>query len=68
MRTALVAITAVYLLRGLALFPTLALRPDLVDGFGLWSCLIVLVYGTTYAVGTWKAWGALSGPRRAIAA
>ena len=67
MRTALVALTAVYLLRALALFPTFVLRPDLVDSFALWSSLIVLVYGATYAVGTWKAWGTLS-PRPAAAA
>jgi len=60
MRTALVAITAVYLLRGLALLPTLILRPDLVDSFALWSSLIVLIYGATHVVGTWKAWPALS--------
>jgi hypothetical protein len=60
MRTALVLITGVYLLRGLALFPTLILRPDLVDGFALWSSLIVLIYGIAYAVGTWKAWPALA--------
>ena len=60
MRAALVAITAVYLLRGLALFPTFMLRPDLADSFAVWSSLIVLIYGTAYAVGTWKAWPALS--------
>jgi hypothetical protein len=65
MRAALVAITAVYLLRGLALFPTLMLRPDLADSFAVWSSLIVLIYGTTYAVGTWKAWPALAKPRPA---
>jgi len=67
MRRALVAITAVYLLRGLALFPALILRPDLVDSFALWSSLIVLAYGAAYAVGTWKAWPALSARREAAA-
>ena len=62
MRTALVLITAVYLLRGLALFPTLVLRPELIDSFAVWSSLIVLIYGAAYAIGTWKAWGALSKP------
>jgi hypothetical protein len=65
MRTALVAITVVYLLRGLALFPMLLLRPNLVDAFALWSSLIVLAYGITYAVGTWMAWRTLSRPRGA---
>ena len=60
MRAALVAITAVYLLRGLILAPLLAFRPDKVDAFTLWSSLIVLAYGVTYALGTWQAWPALS--------
>jgi hypothetical protein len=62
MRTALVAITTVYLLRGLALFPTLVLRPALVDSFALWSSIIVLAYGVAYGIGTWKAWPALGKP------
>ena len=56
LRTALVAITAVYLLRGLALLPLLALKPRLVDTFAVVSSLIVLAYGIAHAVGTWKAW------------
>ncbi len=63
MRTALVAIAAVYLLRGLILAPLLAFQPDKVDAFALWSSLIVLIYGIVYSVGTWRAWPALS-PRR----
>lgn len=59
-RTALVAISAIYLLRGLTLIPLALLRPDLLDPFALWSSLIVLVYGICYAVGTWRAWPALS--------
>jgi len=62
MRTALVAITAVYLLRGLMLAPLFALAPERIDPFTLWSSLIVLAYGITYAVGTWRAWEALSKP------
>jgi hypothetical protein len=60
-RTALVLITAVYLLRGLVLVPAFALNPGGVTPFVLWSSLIVLVYGLAYAVGTWMAWPALSG-------
>jgi hypothetical protein len=59
-RTALVAITAVYLLRALMLLPLAALRPDLVTPFDVWSSLIALVYGVTYALGTWRAWPSLS--------
>ncbi|HYN47164.1 MAG TPA: hypothetical protein VES64_10780 [Allosphingosinicella sp.] len=56
LRTALIAISAVYLLRALAPLPMLALKPELVDRFAIWSSLVVLVYGLAYAVGTWTAW------------
>jgi len=61
MRTALVIITAIYLLRGLILIPALALNGGMVGAFTLWSSLIVLVYGIAYAVGTFRAWPALTG-------
>lgn len=61
LRTALVAISAVYLLRGLVLLPALAMNGGRVGAFLLWSSLIVLVYGITYAVGTFLAWPALAG-------
>lgn len=60
LRTGLVVITAIYLARGLALFPALIFRPDLVDGFIFWSSIVVLGYGATYAIGTRKAWGGMS--------
>jgi hypothetical protein len=64
MRTALVAIAAIYLLRGLALVPALAMNPRAVDSFMLWSSLIVLVYGLAYAIGTYRAWPALASTSR----
>lgn len=64
MRTALLAINAVYLLRGLVLAPMLMLRPQLVDSFALWSSLIVLLYGIAYGIGTWRAWPSLSRRRQ----
>lgn len=60
MRTALVLISAVYLLRGLVLIPALVINRGDVMPFILWSSLIVLAYGIAYAVGTWKAWPVLS--------
>lgn len=60
LRTALVTITAIYLLRGLVLLPMLILKPALVDSFTLWSSLIVLGYGITYALGTFRAWPTLA--------
>jgi hypothetical protein len=65
MRTALVLIAAIYLLRGLAIFsPASFAGPDLSPAFMVWSSLIVLVYGFTYAIGTWRAWPELSGRKR----
>jgi hypothetical protein len=58
MRTALVAISAIYLLRGLLIVPVL-MKPG-APPFDIWSSLIVLVYGVAYAVGTWRAWDRLS--------
>lgn len=63
MRTALVAITVIYLLRGMALFPALAADQEPSRSFMIWSSLIVLFYGVTYALGTWRAWPALSARR-----
>ena len=61
MRTALIVISAVYLARGMFVLDASAFgRPDLSPGFMFWSSLIVLVFGLTYAVGTWRAWPQLS--------
>ena len=56
LRTGLVAIAAIYLLRAAVLVPTVLFKPALVDTFLIWSSLVVLAYGLTYAVGTWRAW------------
>jgi hypothetical protein len=61
LRSALVAISAIYLARGLVvLHPPLLGRTDLSWSFMLWSSLIVLAIGVAYAVGTWRAWPTLS--------
>ena len=60
LRTGLVVISAIYLLRGLVLVPALALNFGGVTPFVLWSSLIVLVYGLAYAIGTRLAWSSLS--------
>jgi len=58
LRVGLIAITAIYLLRGLVLFyPPLLRRSDLSANFLLWSSVIVLAIGLLYAIGTWQAWG-----------
>jgi len=63
-RTALVGITSIYLLRGIALFPTLLFKPSIIDGFTFWSSIVVLGYGVTYLIGTLTAWGRLSRTQR----
>jgi hypothetical protein len=56
LRTGLVVITAIYLVRGLFVVPGVLTG----HAFTIWSSLIVLVYGVTYAMGTWRAWDRLS--------
>jgi hypothetical protein len=56
LRTALILISFIYLARALAPLPILLVRPWLASPFVLWSSAIVLIYGLTYAIGTWKAW------------
>jgi hypothetical protein len=60
MRTALAAISAVYLLRGLLVVPMLVLRRPRPTAFWIVSSLVVLAVGVTYAIGTVTAWGHLS--------
>ena len=55
LRTALVAITVVYLARGLVVIPAALMNRD-INAFGWWSSAIVLVYGVVYLIGTWRAW------------
>lgn len=59
LRTGLVTISAIYLLRGLILVPILFLSDMPATPFTVWSSLIVLTYGVAYAAGTWLSWPAL---------
>lgn len=60
LRTVLILISAVYLLRAFALVPIMIFRPELVDTFAVVSSLVVLAYGAAYAIGTWACWSALA--------
>ena len=60
LRTALVAISAIYLARALAPLPFLLFWPGRADAFLLWSSAIVLVFGLLHAVGTRAVWPQLS--------
>lgn len=62
-RLALVAISAVYLLRGLVLVPAFAINGAGIDSFTLWSSLVVLLYGFVHVVGTVRAWSSLERQR-----
>lgn len=56
LRTGLIVITAIYLLRALVFVPLNMARPTHSSEFAIWSSLIVLGYGAVYAIGTFKAW------------
>ena len=60
LKVGLVVISAVYLIRGLAFIPAYIVKPEIVDDFLIWSSLISLVYGFSYAIGTKQVWVKLS--------
>jgi len=55
----LCVITAVYLLRGLAIVPALARPRGPETGFWIWSSAICLGFGVVHLVGTVQRWNAL---------
>ncbi|MEQ1551109.1 hypothetical protein [Sphingorhabdus sp.] len=59
-RTALVLISAVLLLRSLAVFSPSFWAPEHSMAFRIWSSAIVFVLGACFALGTWRAWPTLS--------
>lgn len=52
---ALVAITGVYALRGLAIAPS-ALMPAIRTPFNLWSSAVCPAIGLVHAIGLWQVW------------
>jgi hypothetical protein len=59
LRVGLIVISAIYLLRALAVVPMLLRPNEQGSAFWLWSSGIVLIYGLAYAIGTWRAWAEL---------
>ena len=55
----LCAITAVYLLRGLAIVPALARPPGPATGFWIWSSVTCLGFGIVHLTGVVQRWDAL---------
>jgi hypothetical protein len=60
MKTVLVIISAIYLIRGLLLFPVWIIKPDFIIFLHIWSSIVSLVIGWAYATGTRRAWQRLS--------
>lgn len=54
LKPALISIAAIYLARGLVLIPITLFQPERAEGLMLWSSLVCLVMGLSYAVGTRK--------------
>jgi hypothetical protein len=59
LKAALVAITAVYLVRGIAFAPLVLAKGGALTPFVVWSSLICLVYGMVHLVGLVQRWPAL---------
>ena len=59
MKAALVAITAVYLVRGVAFAPLVLAKGGRVTPFVVWSSLICCWYGLVHLVGLVQRWAAL---------
>ena len=60
LKMGLVVISSVYLIRGFAFIPAYLVKPEVVDDFLVWSSLISLILGVSYALGTKQVWTKLS--------
>jgi hypothetical protein len=63
LRSGLVAITAVYLIRGLGFIPLMSIIPGRSLNFWLWSSAICVGFGVVHAVGLWQSWDRLTPAR-----
>ena len=59
LRSALCAITAVYVLRGLVIVPALVMPRTAATRFWVWSSAICLVFGAAHLVGLVQRWDSL---------
>jgi hypothetical protein len=66
LRSCLVAITAVYLIRGFAFVPLMSAIPGRTLQFWLWSSATCAVFGVVHAIGLWQSWGRLAPPRSQV--
>jgi len=56
LKSVLVIVSGIYLIRGLALIPVFVIIPEQVDEFSVWSSLLSLLIGLAYTVGTKQEW------------
>ena len=59
LKLALIVITSVYLLRGLAILPLLTFARSKSTPFLLWSSLVCIVYGAVHLLGLSQVWSRL---------
>ena len=60
LRSGLVAVTTVYLIRGFGFIPIMSVIPGRSLQFWLWSSAICAVFGVVHAVGLWQSWDRLT--------
>ena len=60
LKAGLVVISTIYLIRGIVFILAYFVKPEIVDAFLVWSSVICLVYGFSYAIGTKQIWTKLS--------
>ena len=56
LKLALVIISAIYLIRGLIVFPVWIIRPEFINDLHIWSSLVCLIIGGAYAIGARQVW------------
>lgn len=56
LKIGIVVITAIYLLRGLALFPVLLSSPQKATPFVVWSSLVCIGFGAVHMLGVVQVW------------
>jgi len=60
LKSVLVLISAIYLIRGFGVIPVFIVMPEQVDAFLVWSSLVSIIFGLAFAIGTKLEWTNLS--------
>ncbi len=56
LKLVLVIISAIYIIRGLFLFPIWIIKPALINNLIIWSSVACLIIGCAHAIGTRQIW------------